>query len=484
MKQTFLITIAALLSCYGFTQNRAINWAFGDSAGLNFATEHPTPFLSSIVMSEPCASISDEEGNLLFYTNGKTIWNAAHEIMLNGNFLDLGAGTLSSTTQAVIILPDPGDSNKYYIFHHDFNYLKYTIVDMSFEDGSGLVTTKNNIASDIPFTEKLQAVRHANGRDWWLMIETITEVEEGSLIDSINFYSFLISPSGISEPILHEGTILTDQETLISLGQMKFNQQGNMLACTNGRSINLYYFDRCSGYLSHFYNIDSIFIGNNNDRLYGLEFSNQGNKLYITKPGEEGKGYLYQYTLDSISDIKNTEVIIYKNLDTGFQKLYLDQLQLGIDNKIYLTSVGPSYPTFLSVINEPNLGGLACNFDTLTISTGGKIVRLGLPNMPNYNLGVMEKSGCDTIGTSAVNNINKNAIQLYPNPAHNYIYLKHAPQGIVQIHIADIYGKEVLYFNQQSTDVINISTLPSGLYFIIITQENAMLITQKLVVER
>ncbi|MFZ1824569.1 MAG: T9SS type A sorting domain-containing protein, partial [Chitinophagales bacterium] len=125
-----------------------------------------------------------------------------------------------------------------------------------------------------------------------------------------------------------------------------------------------------------------------------------------------------------------------------------------------------------------------CNFDTLTISTGGKIVRLGLPNMPNYNLGVMEKSGCDTIGTSAVNNINKNAIQLYPNPAHNYIYLKHAPQGIVQIHIADIYGKEVLYFNQQSTDVINISTLPSGLYFIIITQENAMLITQKLVVER
>ncbi|HET8962474.1 MAG TPA: hypothetical protein VFM99_01155 [Chitinophagales bacterium] len=98
MKLIFLITIAALLSCYGFSQNRAINWAFGDSAGLNFEMEPPTPFLTSIVMNEPSATISDEAGNLLFYTNGKTIWNAEHEIMLNGNFLDIGAGTLSSTT--------------------------------------------------------------------------------------------------------------------------------------------------------------------------------------------------------------------------------------------------------------------------------------------------------------------------------------------------------------------------------------------------
>lgn len=62
--------------------------------------------------------------------------------MLNGNFLDIGVGTLSSCTQGVLIIPDPGDSNKYYVFHHDLNYLKYTIVDMSLEDGLGLVTSK------------------------------------------------------------------------------------------------------------------------------------------------------------------------------------------------------------------------------------------------------------------------------------------------------------------------------------------------------
>ncbi|MBK6730271.1 MAG: T9SS type A sorting domain-containing protein [Bacteroidetes bacterium] len=483
MRSKFLFILLVLLHQQVFSQNRAINWAFGDSAGLNFTTEPPTPFLSSIVMYEPCASISDDTGNLLFYTNGKTIWNAAHEIMLNGNFLDIGVGTLSSCTQGVLIIPDPGDSNKYYVFHHDLNYLKYTIVDMSLEDGLGLVTSKNNIASELPFTEKLQAVRHANGRDWWLLIESLKEVDVSS--DLINFYSFLISPSGISLPSIHEGTILPDQETIyIFIGQMKFNQQGTMLACTNGRSVNLYNFDRCSGYLSHLYTIDSIFIGNNSDAIYGLEFSQLGAKLYITKAGEAGKGYIFQYTIDSISDIKATQQIIYIQDETGTNEKYLDQLQIALDGKIYIAMVDVLITTtHLCVINEPELTGMACNFDTLTIDAGNEII-LGLPNMPNYNLGVMEKSGCDTIGTTAINTINNNAIQLYPNPAHNYIYLKQAPQGLVQIHIADIYGKEVLYVNQQSTDVINISTLPSGLYFITITQENAMLITQKLVVER
>lgn len=483
MKQTFLITIAALLSCYGFSQNRAINWAFGDSAGLNFATEPPLPFLSSILMYEPCASISDETGNLLFYTNGKTLWNAEHEIMMNGNFLDNGVGTLSSNTQGVIILPDPGDTNKYYVFHKDFNFLKYTIVNMSLEDGLGLVTSKNNIISDIPFTEKLQAVRHANGRDWWLLIETIKEVD--ALNDSTNFYSLLITPAGISEPFLLEGTILPDQETFISIGQMKFNQQGTMLACTNGRSVNIYNFDRCSGYLSHLYTIDSIFVGNNGDLVYGLEFSSPSNKLYITKEGAVGKTYLYQFTLDSIENIKDTKKIIYLNSDTGIYIKYLHQLQLAVNNKIYVALTSPYNPTIqLCVINNPNASGMACNFDTLTVNTGGRTIELGLPNMPNYNLGVMEKSGCDTIGTTAINNITNNTIQLYPNPAHSYVYMKQAPQGIVQIHVTDIYGKEVLYVNQNGADIINISSLSSGLYFITITQENEMLITQKLVVER
>ncbi|MBK7108997.1 MAG: T9SS type A sorting domain-containing protein [Bacteroidetes bacterium] len=493
MKQILLITIAALLSCYGFSQNRAINWAFGDSAGLNFSTEPPLPFSTSIKTFEPSATISNEDGNLLFYTNGKTIWNAEHEPMLNGNFLDNGSGTLSSTTQGVIILPYPRDTNKYYVFHLDFNFLKYTVVDMSYEDGLGLVTSKNNIISEIPaITEKMHAVLHGNGRDWWLVVEALPE---GGIFGlPFNFYEYLITPDGINEPVIREGAIFEDQDAIEQIGQMKFNQQGTMIACTNGRSVILYNFDRCSGFLSAYYSIDSIFEGSDGDAVYGLEFSPNGNVLYVSKAGQGSIVRIYQYDLLA-ENIKESQFIIYTYPGTGgvgSGGVTAGSFQLALNNRIYITTsiTGPmandsvDQNLNLTVINYPNLLGEECSLDPTSIWLGGKKATVSLPNMPNYNLGVMEKSGCDTIGTTAINTFINNAIQLYPNPAHNHIYLKQAPQGIVQIHIADIYGKEVLYFNQYSTDVINISTLPSGLYFITITQENAMLITQKLVVER
>ncbi|MBP7399853.1 MAG: T9SS type A sorting domain-containing protein [Chitinophagales bacterium] len=487
MKQILLLTIAALLSCYGFSQNRAINWAFGDSAGLNFATEPPTPFLTSIKTFEPCATISDEDGNLLFYTNSRKIWNREHNVMINGDHLENGPFELSSTTQGTIILPDPGDNDRYYIINLNFP-LNYSIVNMTLDSGFGAIEVDaKNIAFDTSFytTQKMQAVRHANGRDWWLIVQGLPEGGSLGFGLPFPFYEFIVSPEGIIGPQVQEGAVYEDQNAIVSIGQMKFNQQGTMVASTNGRSVIIYNFDRCSGYLSHYATIDSVFLNNNGDYLYGLEFSPNSKRLYITKEGVYGKAYLYQYTLDSIENIKATEEIIYINLDTGVNKKILSQLQLAKDNKIYISLVGMVIPsTTLCVINDPDIAGTECNFDLLSVNIGSRIVTNALPNMPNYNLGVMEKSGCDTIGTTAINTININALQLYPNPAHNYIYLKQAPSGMVQIHIVDIYGKEVLHFNQQSTDVINISTLPSGLYFITIAQENAMLITQKLVVER
>ncbi|MBP7400747.1 MAG: T9SS type A sorting domain-containing protein [Chitinophagales bacterium] len=488
MKQTLLITIAALLSCYGFSQNRAINWAFGDSAGLNFETDTPTYFYSGITTHEVSASISDEAGNLLFYTNSRKIWNREHSLMINGDHLINGTHELSSVTQGTIILPDPGNEDRYYVINLEYP-LNYSIVNMNIDGGLGAVEVgEKNIEFDTAFycTEKMQAVRHANGRDWWLVVQGLPEGGIFGFGLTFPFYGFLVSPEGISGPQVQEGVIYEDQDAKIYIGQMKFNQQGTLLACTNGRSVIIYNFDRCSGYLSYYATIDSIFEGYNTDFLYGLEFSPNSQRLYVTKEGIPGKAYLYQYTLDSIADIKATEQIIYINNESGSNQKILSQLQLAPDNKIYVALVG-SYDnptTALCVINNPDASGMACDFDTLTVNTGGRTIEIGLPNMPNYNLGVMEKSGCDTIGNTAVNTINKNAIQLYPNPAHNYIYLKQAPLGIVQIHIADIYGKELLYVNQNGADIINISSLSSGLYFITITQENEMLITQKLVVER
>ncbi len=461
-----------------FSQNRAINWAFGDSAGLNFATEPPTPFLSSIKTFEPSATISDEAGNLLFYTNGKTIWNKEHEVMVNGNFLDIGAGTLSTYTQGVIIIPDPSDNLKYYIFHMDFNYIKYTIVDMNFEDGLGLVTSKNNILLEIPgMTEKMQAIRHANGRDWWLVILALPEDGISGL--PFNFYEFLITPEGISEPAIREGAIYEDQSSSENIGQMKFNQQGNMLACTNGRNVILYHFDRCSGFFNYLSIIDTIFEGSIGDELYGIEFSPSGSLLFLNKVGAFGKPILYQYCLDS-GDIEDSKQIIYLDLNDDTDNNIMGSLQLAINNKIYLAMPG-IYDTsfYLSVINNPDVFGNGCNFDTLSVFTGGKVITNSLPNMPNYNLGVMPKSACDTLSTS-IENISESTFAIYPNPAQNSIYIKSTIPGSAPFILMDVFGKEVMHTEVLFNYPINISHLPQGIY-IAMLKHGEDWVTEKLI---
>ena len=82
-------------------QNQTDNWYFGNKAGLNFSTCTPTILTDGQVNThEGVATISDANGNLLFYTDGVTVWNKQHLIMDNGTGL---AGHPSSTQSAVIV---------------------------------------------------------------------------------------------------------------------------------------------------------------------------------------------------------------------------------------------------------------------------------------------------------------------------------------------------------------------------------------------
>lgn len=90
-----------------------------------------------------------------------------------------GTGLLGnySSSQSAIIIPKPGSSTLYYLFtaaEYGDSYRKeynYNIVDMSLDNGLGDIVQKN-ILLYAPGTEKLNAVRHANGIDIWLMTKT------------------------------------------------------------------------------------------------------------------------------------------------------------------------------------------------------------------------------------------------------------------------------------------------------------------------
>ena len=117
------------------------HWYFGDAAVLDFTSASPTltyPSPSAMSTDGGSASVSDALGNLLFYTNGVTVWNKDHAVMPNGSDLGSGDPFGTSVSQSVVIIPDPSSANQYYIFtNHALSGVFYSVVDMSIDNGDG-----------------------------------------------------------------------------------------------------------------------------------------------------------------------------------------------------------------------------------------------------------------------------------------------------------------------------------------------------------
>src|SRR5215831_20365273 len=78
-----------------FAQKQANWWFFGQNAGLNFNSGSPVAVTTgALSTSEGCSAISDSSGNLLFYTDGITVYTKQNTKMPNSGDLD---GDISST---------------------------------------------------------------------------------------------------------------------------------------------------------------------------------------------------------------------------------------------------------------------------------------------------------------------------------------------------------------------------------------------------
>ena len=199
-----LVLLLIFLPSIVFSQKENYNWYFGRNAGITFnPSGSPTSVTTSSINTwEGCASISDSIGNLLFYTDGSTVYNRQHSVMTNGTGL---YGYYSSTTSANII-PRMGYAGQYYIFTIDGGErnafgLQYSIVDMNADSGRGAVTDKNVLVCD-NVVEAQTAVLHSNGCDVWVVVYRASTNQ---------FYSYLISGSGISSPVISSGE--TSQST-------------------------------------------------------------------------------------------------------------------------------------------------------------------------------------------------------------------------------------------------------------------------------
>ncbi|MFN0216887.1 MAG: hypothetical protein ACKVT2_21735 [Saprospiraceae bacterium] len=342
-----------------------------------------------------CASCSDSMGNMLFYSNGIRIHNYLNELIENGDTIN--PGTIWQSNQNLgypsvfggFALPAPGKPNCYFFFHIALfidngqltgSPLYYTLIDMNPNNGEGKVTTKNQILLQGDFTQP-RAVKHANGRDWWVL----TAQESEHL-----YHLFLITPEGIQGPMTQIlGNLFSNSE---ARGVPNFSPDGTLYVRNDANNgLYLLDFNRCTGELSNLrilpYDQTTGF------RFGSAAFSPDGRFIYLSNTNQ-----VVQFDLEAPNlDYSAVDTVqIYDNFaDSGppFLTRFLYP-QLGPEDKIYYTTTGTT--PRLHVINRPNLPGLACDVE----NHGVQLPRINGRTtcfFPNYRLGEWEGSPCDTL---------------------------------------------------------------------------------------
>lgn len=420
------------------------------------------------------ASISDENGYLMFYFNGCAVMNRFHHVMPNGD--SINAGTWFDLywkdckygypgPQEVLIVPDPGYEYGYYIFHNtnlyypqlrDSNQLNYSYVDMTLDGGNGDVIIKNK-----PYYQRISkmlsyftALQHENKKDWWIMKPMVN--------DSV-FLVFSLNESGIHFLHTQNTHQFFDESRSSGGGTAKFSPDGKRLALYNyNDQLHIYDFDRATGLLSNHQKVE-IYPPDSIDRslilFSSVEWSSNSRFIYCAS-------YLKLHQVDTwesnlqegvrhIADYNGT-------LDPFPTELFL--MAQGPDCKIYMTPKNGSYS--LHVINKPDELGTDCDFVQNAIklpnSNSGT-----LPNFPRFR--VDEDKKCDPSITSLFGETvyYRREIEVFPNPSNGIFRIKipEVHRGGVLI-VSNVEGR-VCYQKSISWPVweeIDISTYPSGRY--------------------
>ncbi len=354
-----ILICAGSLKIYAQDIKRTAIWYFGSNAGLDFKYKPASNLTNSKISPiEGSSSISDTNAQLVLYTDGISVYNKSHLLIDNGSGL-LGE---SSSTQNSLIIPQPKNDSIYFLFTVNTGGagvgmgFRYNIINIKANSGLGKVQQKNTLLiNDV--TEKICAVKHSNGIDYWVCVH-------GS--NNNSFYLFLLTSNGLI-PCVKEckiGLSFDDKNLTADPGAMKFSPNGELLAVSlwSNMAIELFEFDASIGSIANHIRINNIYLP------YGIEFSKSGKFLYVMETDNRLLRFnLENFNKDSIT--QSQETLFTTSNSNGIQGL-----QLALDDKIYLASNGSSQ---LGSVATPD--SVTPNFTQNGI-TLSRPSRFGLPN--------------------------------------------------------------------------------------------------------
>lgn len=381
MKNIYIIFIL-FFGFSAYAQGENDNWYFGDKAAVNFSAVAPVALTNSAMSApEACGSVSDAQGNLLFYTDGITIWDRDHNIMPNGTGL---SGTVNSSQ--VLIIGEIGNKDRYYVFttadsYNNQSYTAYSIVDMTLGalGGSGQpLGDVDPVIKNVPVldnngnpitTGAVTAVPHANGTDFWILIPTHDDLLAFQLSASglntvpvVNYFGFPSYP-------YRSFSIKASPKLSYSIG---FDY---ILALGRGHSLEsdecvLFTFDNSTGLI-----VGGItsFINAQNYR-WNVEFNDDGTIMYLATY-ESGNCHMYKY------DIVNNNFQLFSVLSG----LTPGQIQRNSKGEIYFALSGTGD---LGQILNPN-SFISCVADPTNLFLNGNKAYMGLPQLIIHNTGTI-----------------------------------------------------------------------------------------------
>ena len=353
---------------------------------------------SSMNFTEANASISDYLGNLIFYSNAVDVFDANGYLLTNGNgitpgYLEDYRGEYGSRIrQGIIALPNIDGSWGIFamamtkVINVDFyeDRIMYALAKYngSIEDYE-LVTKRDTLIFDLFAPGYLTATKHANGRDWWIVVPQ----------HESNCY-FIIHYEDGTPKVQDLQCIGNSWDKKDWLGEAKFSPDGTRYARYNGRAndLDILDFNRCVGTFSNPIHVEIKDELDSLNSSAGLSISPNNRFIYLSSYKQ-----LYQLDLEATDVSESLETI------ASFS-------EAGINNHFYMHTNGPDGKTYvkglssfepegrkLSIIHEPNNKGLACEFEfgglqLLTLNSWS------MPNYPNYRLGPLDGSPCDTLG--------------------------------------------------------------------------------------
>jgi PKD domain len=442
----FLFTATFLCClCTAQAQKHDYAWALGgippygtERFFYDFNTDTPSVVMriDSISTTNHTAAYCNTEGELMIFSNGLRLFNRFGQMIEDGDSLNPSIPIWQSAiaypyaqTSFFLGLPgsedivcfislDIGEHPYFSAINRGIRYvgkrLLVAMVDLSANGGKGKVIEKNRVllSGNLGMAT---ACRHANGRDWWVMV---------SDVDISRHYRSLLGPGGFT-PFYAQDIGQKINPTMIpgfdsiyarySVSGHCFSHTGRYYVDNNDfYDFGIYDFDRCTGLLSNQRYVrhpDPIppHLNNRNRGVGGCLFS-PDDRLYYRSASvyvalhpalpAGSKPYLIQYDLAAPDIAASADTInVLDPLDYFPHRVENDGyygMELGPDGRIYTAKYmdgGHYYSSF----KYPNRRGKASTFQVKKPVFPHRM-GLAIPNAPNYRLGPLDGSPCDTLG--------------------------------------------------------------------------------------